>query len=454
MMNPELRRNLWLEITPHRLLAMPLVLLLVFLTVFAVVEENKAEALSWAGLTGFGLLTMFWGTGLAANSFIDEVVEKTWDWQRLSTLKPWAMTWGKLLGSTAFAWYGGLLCLLVFVLTAQPGRLGSPLELALTLVCLAVLLHALTLAVTAHSSHKNPPKQRSFIRPMGFLAFIFLLLLSVLNFAESSAANTDFTIQWWGVDFGRRHFLLASSVVFMLWAVLAAYRTMCQALAVRTTPVAWLAFMAFGSFYTAGFVARDSALPLVQVLLASLLVWSVGMAYLMLFTESTSPVTVRRVLRKFDLAQWRRVAEEMPCWPPSLVIALVCAVLLTLVNMTNMTSGKQLPALWATMPLSLVFLLVRDAGILMFFNASAKPRRVVGSSLVYILVLNLILPSTLNAVGLDTLASLVFPLTPGSAQSITWLGTISALMQAALAWWLAGWRIALRLQTTRRAEGG
>ncbi|MES2943078.1 MAG: hypothetical protein V4772_09450, partial [Pseudomonadota bacterium] len=287
MINPELRRNLWLEITPHRLLAMPLVLLLVFLTVFAVADENKTEALSWAGLTGFGLLTMVWGTGLAANSFIDELVEKTWDWQRLSTLKPWAMTWGKLLGSTAFAWYGGLLCLLVFLATAQAGRLGSPLELALTLICLAVLLHALTLAVTAHSSHKNQPKQRSFIRPMGFLAFIFLLLLSLLNFTESRAGQAAGLVQWWGIEVDRRHFVLASSAVFMLWAIVGAYRTLCQALAVRTTPVMWLAFMAFGSFYTAGFVPRDSALPFVQLLLASVLVWSVGLAYLMLFTEST-----------------------------------------------------------------------------------------------------------------------------------------------------------------------
>jgi len=454
MTNPELRRNLWLEITPHRLLAMPLVLSLVFFVVFAITDNNKIEALSWAGLVGFGLLTMVWGTGLAANSFVDELVEKTWDWQRLSTLKPWAMTWGKLLGSTVFAWYGGLLCLLVFVATAEPGRFGPPGVLALTLVCVAVLLHALTLAVTAHASTKNPPKQRSFLRLIGiFLALNFLLKLFFLSFTDSTGNDAAGSVQWWGFDWGRGHFLLVSSAVFMGWAVVGAYRSLCQALAVRTTPVMWLAFMAFGAFYTAGFVSSATELPFIQVLLTSGLIWSTGLTYLMLFTESTGPVTVRRVLRKFDLAQWRRVAEEIPCWPPSLLVAVVCAVLLMLVHLTglsNLAAIQQMPWFGVTMPLSLVLLLVRDAGMLMFFNAAAKPRRVIGSCLVYILVLNIILPATLHAVGLDWLAKLVSPLTP---QSDGWLGVTAALVQAVVAWWLAGWRIAQRLVMVRRVEG-
>ena len=455
MINPELRRNLWLEVTPHRLLAMPLVLLLIFFLVFALSDNNQTEALSWAGLVGFALLTMVWGTGLAANSFVDELVEKTWDWQRLSILKPWSMTWGKLLGSTVFAWYGGLLCLLVFVATAEPGRFGAPAVVALTLVCVAVLLHALALAVTAHASSKNPPKQRSFLRLIGILlALNFLLKLFFLSFTDGSGNNAAGSIQWWGFEWARGHFLLTSSAVFMLWAVAGAYRTLCQALAVRTTPVVWLGFMAFGALYTAGFVPSTSELPLIQILLTSGLIWSTGLTYLMLFTESTGPVTVRRVQRKVDLAQWRRAAEEMPCWPPSLLVAVVCAVLLALVHLTglsNLAAVQKMPWFGTTMPLSLVLLLARDAGMLMFFNAAAKPGRVIGSCLVYILLLNIILPATLNAVGLDWLAKLVSPLTP---QSDGWVGVLAALVQAVVAWWLASWRIAQRLVVVRRVEGG
>ena len=454
MINPELRRNLWIEITPHRLLAMPLVLLLVFLVVFAITDNNKVEALNWAGLVGFGLLTMVWGTGLAANSFVDELVEKTWDWQRLSTLQPWAMTWGKLLGSTIFAWYGGLLCLAVFVATAGLGPFGPPAELALTLVCVAVLLQALMLAVTAHASTQNQRKQRSFLRLIGIFLTVTLLGLFLFSVFDRSGSNVAASIQWYGFESDRGRFLLVSSAVFMLWAVVGVYRTLCQALAVRTTPVVWLAFIAFGAFYTTGFVPSASELPFVQVLLISVLIWSVSLTYLMLFSESTGPVTVRRVLRKFDLAQWRRAAEELPCWPPSLIMAAVCAVLLMLGNLTglsNVTAGQQMPILGATMPLSLVLLLVRDAGMLMFFNAAAKPKRVIGSCLLYILVLNMILPATLHAIGLEWLAKLVFPLAP---QSDGWIGVAAALLQAVVAWLLAGSRINQRLVMVRRVAAG
>jgi pimeloyl-ACP methyl ester carboxylesterase len=72
----------------------------------------------------FGVLTILWGTRLAANSILDEMADKTWDWQRLSILSPWTMTWGKLFGATAFAWYGGL------VRPAAPLTPKHPVEVA------------------------------------------------------------------------------------------------------------------------------------------------------------------------------------------------------------------------------------------------------------------------------------------------------------------------------------
>ena len=128
-MNPELRRNLWLEITTHRLLAMPVVLGLAFLALAAIDKPNAAEHVGWLGLGGFVVLTMFWGARLAGNSIIDEITDKTWDWQRLSTLAPWTMTWGKLFGATVFAWYGGLTCLGVFLATPMAAK---PLTIANT----------------------------------------------------------------------------------------------------------------------------------------------------------------------------------------------------------------------------------------------------------------------------------------------------------------------------------
>ena len=172
MMNPELRRNLWLEITAHRLLAMPAVLGLAFLVLAALDKPGAVENVSLLALTGFGLLAGLWGSRLAANSIIDEMIDKTWDWQRLSTLTPWTMTWGKLVGSTAFAWYGSLICLAVFLVTATATNINSPLRFGVSIVLLAVMLQAAGIAAALHGSRSGAPARQ---RSVGILLVLLLL---------------------------------------------------------------------------------------------------------------------------------------------------------------------------------------------------------------------------------------------------------------------------------------
>lgn len=445
MSNPELRRNLWLEITPHRLLAMPLLLLLVFLAVFAMSDSRPLEALSWTGLSGFALLTLLWGSGLAANAYTEELTEKTWDWQRLSTLTPWRMTWGKLLGATAFAWVGGLLCLAVFIATAPADRFRAPLQLALTLVLLALMLHAMALAAAVHLSRRNPiPRQRGSVGLVGLVLMVLLALLGRFPFLFTGAP-TAAPVQWYGLSLDGDRFVLLSVAFFALWAVVAAYRTLCQALAVRTAPTLWLAFIACAAFYTAGLIETSVRLSRIQALLFCALGWSLALSYLMLLTEPGGPVLVRRLWAKAALGQWRRLAEELPCWLPSALVALVCALALIGVHPG---SALALPGHWHLLPLTLVLLLLRDAGLLMFFSCAPSPKRALGSTLVYILVLNAILPSMLHELGFDSAAALIFPPRADSAA----LQVSLALLQTGLIWALAWRRIGQRLSYTRQPD--
>ena len=59
-MNPELRRNLWLELTPHRLLAMPVGLVLAFMLAYSLSKDDPYGSLATTAVTlfvGFAL----WG---------------------------------------------------------------------------------------------------------------------------------------------------------------------------------------------------------------------------------------------------------------------------------------------------------------------------------------------------------------------------------------------------------
>jgi hypothetical protein len=121
-MNPELRRHLWLEFSPHRLIATPALIALVALLVVAMSDGYGLKPIAIAAAYGFMGLVMLWGTHNAAESMMEEVRNRTWDTQRMSSIEPWAMTWGKLAGATAFTWYGGAICLALFIVTGA-GRL-------------------------------------------------------------------------------------------------------------------------------------------------------------------------------------------------------------------------------------------------------------------------------------------------------------------------------------------
>src|SRR6185503_1115996 len=92
--NPELRRNLWLELTLHRMLALPVALALLFMLVGAL-NENPREPLAVAAATLFVAFAL-WGGVHCADAVSGEARGRTWDGQRMSSIEPWAMTWGKL----------------------------------------------------------------------------------------------------------------------------------------------------------------------------------------------------------------------------------------------------------------------------------------------------------------------------------------------------------------------
>ncbi len=441
MMNPELRRNLWLEITTHRLAAMPVILGLSFLVLAALDKPNAIEHVSWFALMGFGLLAVLWGSRLAANSIIDEMADKTWDWQRLSTLGPWTMTWGKLFGATVFAWYGGLICLAVFFVTAPNTKIISPFKLGLSFVLLALMLHAGSIAASLHTSRNGAPASR---RSIGII--LVFLLLYIVPVALAKAWDTKESVLWYSARFEAINFMLATAVVFAAWMVVGAYRSMCQGLAVRTTPWVWLAFLSFVSLYGAGFAVtgvEKSMPPLPAISLAGLLS-SLLATYVMLFTEPTGPLVLRRVAQKIRLKQWTRAWQEVPCWPVAWLFAAVCTLVFA-ISSTIITT----PVWDWLIPIPALFLVARDAGIFLFFAAAPQPKRVLGTTLVYMLLLYWIVPGLLGAMGLKDLSNLVLPFGTGNS----WAQIASALVQAIIAGWLAYRRIQVNFSTYRRADG-
>lgn len=428
-MNPEFKRHLWLELSWHRLVAMPCVLALIFLLAMLSADTDVYDRVASTGLVLCLVLAAGWGTQRVSSAVLEEWHAKTWDSQRMSALGPWEMTWGKLLGSTVFAWYGALLCLGVVIVAWPRDWPYTSMSVMVCVVCTAVGVQALGLITSLMAARKGLLRTRW----RGLMTVPLLLLVSgVISRAWSLFSQG---LVWWSVEYVALHFVLGSAVVWAAWSVFGAYRLMCQELQVRTTPWAWVVFVLFLAWYLGGFVNRPQAsasLWLVGMVVAG------GLTYLMLFTEQTGALVVRRIWVRVQRREWQRALEELPCWLISLVLAALCSVLLlgrmTGQSMNGLEEAREL----GVFPSLLLLFLVRDVAIFLGFAFAQAPRRVEATTLFYLALFYLIVPGVCALAGVQILGALILPpvFTQPEFASVVLVG--HALL--ALSWMTYRWR--------------
>lgn len=284
-MNPELRRNLWLELTPLRLMAAPFSLLLLFL----------AMTLDSAGQWRFHLFqtahyviliaVAFWGARKAADAVAVELRERTWDQQRLSGLGPGAIAIGKVLGAPSFIWFVIGLCLLAQVAALAAGGTteslaGSELfygyepdwsALAAEVAgAFAVFACAFFAAVTAQSGQDRP---RAFDATLFQLAsVVFGLTLVSIVAAEAGLpffARDPSPARWWSFAAPPGVMLSAMFAVFGVWALYGGYHQMRRAFAMPTSALPWILFLVFIAVFFAGWPERGKLAAAAVALVAS-----------------------------------------------------------------------------------------------------------------------------------------------------------------------------------------
>ncbi len=429
-MNPEFKRNLWLEFSPARLALMPGVLALIALLAVATSEHDSRDNLFLVCTVLFTGLTVGWGSLLVVSSINNEVSERTWDQQRLSALTPWQMAWGKLFGSTAYVWYGGLLCAVVALLAAYsvPGFLSrSGWLLAGGTGTLA--LHAWLMASRLHTLDIRTEKPGSTAgRLFGvFLALQTLpLMFMVLKDPADEAAQPG---GWWGLGLPLpvQSFVLAALLLAL--GLLALWRSMGKQLMVRTTPWAWaLGVLALG-WMLAGFMpqnVRDAnlLLPLAGTALLA--------TYAALFTESNNRLVWQTVLYHRAHSSRRRMLQALPLWPVSWVMA---ALLVLLYSVLDVAPDPHVDALGSVVWLALLHCL-RDCGIYHFFALRNTTRKPAAMTLLTLFVLGVVLPGLVAGTSPE-LAQWFEPLF-GFQQNLQWQGSVGLT-----AWLAMGTQLAL-----------
>ena len=401
-MNPELQRNLWLELGTQRLLAMPIVLGLVFALAYlladSVAQGWHAVAIS-AGVA-YALIALLWGTHMAGDAVLAEVAARTWDWQRMSSIGPWTMTWGKLLGSTAYAWYGALLCLAVFFAASlDDPNIDTPWWVGVLLAG-TVLAHALglmwSLLLTRNSGTTGQLAQRRSS------AYLLLLLILVFVLPWTSAPMRE-SVTWYGHVQTGRTFALASLVLFAGWAVVGAYRLMRVELQFRARPWVWLGFGAFLTTYFAGFVPDGMRLFTAYVI-------ALMLTLVAAFTTPRDLLQMRRLGSACRSGRWGEAARQTPPWLSGLVLAGLLGTAV-IVSGPAICQGPFCLDGFRLGPLTVIAMLflLRDLGILWLVSLGGRSRRPELATVIYLIVLYSILPGVLAALGLGAGVAMLVP---------------------------------------------
>jgi hypothetical protein len=428
-MNAEFLRNIWLELTPRRTAQMVVVLGLILLTT----ETTSAAPVAEVARVLFYGIVILWGTRSAAQAVVGEIRERTWEFQRLSALTPFEMTWGKLFGATSYVWLGGLICLAVMLAgRMRYGPAPSWHDLfyypALGLFAHAIALFASLIAIRRRQTRTQFNVFQYQAAGVGAGYVVWQAQRSI-----ASAGSPD--VEWWGMQIGGEQFFLASLAVFLAWALVGCYRLMRQELQVENAPTVWLAFILFMAVYAAGFADLSfvSRLPIISdappLKLAIAHAVLVALTYVAVLFEPKDRVLYRWLGEMLAKGRTAAVLSRLQCW----MVAYATAVLSGAALAAQLTGADPatLMVLNAPMVIAGLGFLTRDIGVFLLFGLAPGQKRGDMPAVIALGVLYLLLPVLLGASGSGGPALLFYPLPTGGG-----IGALCAWAQALAVWFL------------------
>lgn len=434
-MNPELLRNLWLEASPFRLALIAGLLLLVF-SATAVAPSGLASTHGVAlGLYWF--FAVLWGTRSAALAVVGEIRERTWDSQKLSSIGPWTMMWGKLLGATSANWFGALLCLPFILFPAwQDSGLMAAVTYGVILLALGLFAQSVALLSSLMLIRRQTGNWRldTFLCQVAGLAaaFAYYSLWSSIGAFERSGEQT---LTWWSRDFSLGSFHLVSLLLFLGWALIGCWRAMRAELRFANGPFVWLAYLAYLCLYDAGFESEITARA-PALLTAGAVVTRLAMAaivpflitYGMAFLEPKDPVRLRWLGEQLRAGRIKQAFLALDGWMLSYGLTLILGLALAALLINGDLARLAFPVL------AMLGFLTRDVAIFVLMRTFLGGKSDF-AALAIIAALYLLVPLIVTGLHLPALGMFFLPASPNP------LGPLAAWPQGLVAAWWAARRI-------------
>lgn len=409
MLNPEFQRNIWLEISPKRLLLMLVVLAIIY--VLVVYNDPSATVTLMLVFGAIGALFVIgWGSLTVMQSINHEVIERTWDQQRLSTLSAWQMAWGKLLGASIYTWFGGFICALVVLASSFMGNhdpARTIIYVTATIIA-AAGFHSWIMALRLHTLDVHLQSSSTVTRNLFILLFFLQWGIGLVFWLQR---DTDSGLgQWWGVQLGFPSLILLLSIFALALGLLALWRSMLTQLMVRTIPWAWALGCIILGVILAGFFDYAAAS---FFWMAWVVIIAVIASYFAFFTEKKQAINWRAVVFYAQQKRYKRMLQNLPLWVVSWVLALLfTAIYSVYVSAANLSGFKtETLVYYSARPVLWMLLLhaLRDAGIFLFFAWRNTSRKPIGMAVLTYFMLSCVFPIFLR-MGSDSTAEIFEPL--------------------------------------------
>lgn len=377
-MNPEFKRNLWLQFSWPKILAAPVLLGVVLFGIEAsggITQREVSEGAYWL----FHLIMGFWASRQAANAIAEEVVSGTWNAQRMSALRAWQVCWGKILGSTSYAWYCAFLILAVLVWSGKSFEevglfTASPFVLSLHLIFSALSGLAMAFLAALLLVRKSAERRRISVSFAQVIGLCFYASLQSGVFIHTVAGPSNTAVKWYGLDINTQFFLIFHAAMAAIWIWIAAWRTLQAELQYRQRPFFFFAFLLFVVVYDYGYSFSSlSWASFWQISSAHFMLLS----YLAFFAEAKNPL---RYIRWWGLIRKnpKDAFQSIPLWLMAYVASFLAVALLWLYPEEQIVSPlgnnflsdiypeKSVPlSLWMSVA---VFFVLRDFLFLLWLN--------------------------------------------------------------------------------------
>jgi len=337
--NPELRRYVWRHFSQLHLLLPPLLVLLYCLLWGSSPSSRLFDGNTFVALFSImaaGIALVLPGAGRALT---DEMSQKTWDFQRMSSLSPLDMLIGKLLGSTLYGWYV-VGCIFVGFLILKGDllridQLTTILTAAFALLCGSVASLTLGLFLSREKESQRIGNSTAIMGGALLGGYIFSLLSAATS--DMFGINLAASVKWYVLELTHFGALFALTVFYTGWLMVSGWYAMRRHLRYSTGINEWVLFLIMHSIVLAGFAVNVPNLNSSVVLFIAATCFFVSI--LSLFMEGASSERYRRMIVLYNRGDLRSFMHAIPKWSIGFTYTLL---LLAFVSFLPAQSGSNL----------------------------------------------------------------------------------------------------------------